>query len=410
MTGGVDAPFLPYGRQLVEEDDIAAVAAVLRSDFLTQGPAVEGFERDFAARVGARHAVACANGTAALHLAVLALGLGPEDAVVVPSVTFLATANAARYAGAWVEFADVDPGTGLMGAGHARDAIARARARGRTVRALFPVHLAGQTAGMEGLAALAAAEGAALVEDACHALGSEAPRADGRMVPVGACDRSAMAVFSFHPVKTVAAGEGGMVTTGDDGLARALRRLRTHGMSRDPADFRADSRENGAFAADGTPNPWYYEMAEPGFNYRLSDIHAALARSQLGKLDRFVARRAELVVRYDAALDGLADWIRPAARVPGGRTGWHLYPVLIDFERLGRTRADAMAALRRAGIGTQVHYIPVHRQPYYRALTGPLSLPGADSWYARCLSLPLFAGMEPGDVDRVAAALAALAG
>ncbi|TWB38554.1 UDP-4-amino-4,6-dideoxy-N-acetyl-beta-L-altrosamine transaminase [Nitrospirillum pindoramense] len=399
-------PFLPYGRQSIDEDDIAAVAAVLRGDWLTQGPTVSRFEQAFADVVGARHAIACANGTAALHLACMALDLGPGDAMVVPSVTFLATANAARYCGAEVAFADVDPLTGLMGRAQAEAALARAEAAGWRVRALAPVHLAGQAADMDALADLAEARGLALIEDACHAVGSRRAGRGGDSIAIGACDRSAMACFSFHPVKTIAAGEGGMVTTNDDALARALRRDVSHGMVRDPAAFQ--DRE-AAFAADGAINPWYYEMPSPGYNYRLTDIQAALGLSQLGKLDRFVARRAEMAARYDDRLAPLAPLIRPAGR-SGGTPAWHLYVALLDFAALGRDRAAVMAQLRAAGVGSQVHYIPVHHQPYYRARYGRLDLPGADGWYGACLSLPLFPAMTDGDVDRVAAALARLAG
>ncbi|MFC5354338.1 UDP-4-amino-4,6-dideoxy-N-acetyl-beta-L-altrosamine transaminase [Azospirillum himalayense] len=413
-------PFLPYGRQDVDQDDIDAVTAVLRGDWLTQGPAVEAFERALAERTGAAHAVACANGTAALHLAFLALGLGregtgPADAVVVPSVTFLATASAVRHAGAEVAFADVDPATGLMGPEQAEAAIARAEAAGWRVRALAPVHFAGQTADMAGLGALAARRGLAIVEDACHAIGSADAAADGRLAPVGSAARDfgtqdfgaeafgAMTAFSFHPVKTIAAGEGGAVTTNDPDLAARLRRLRNHGMERDPAHF---GDLDAALDAAGTPNPWYYEMAEPGFNYRLTDLQSALALSQLARLDAFVARRRHLMDLYAERLAPLFPLVRPAARVPWCRPAWHLCAVRIDFAAAGRSRAQVMADLRVRGIGTQVHYIPVHRQPYWRRRYGALSLPGADAHYAQTLSLPLFPAMADADVDRVVTALA----
>lgn len=398
---------IPYGRQYLDEADIDAVTQVLRGDWLTQGPSVGWFERAFAEHVGARHAVACANGTAALHLAMLALGIGPGDAVIVPSVTFLATANAARYVGADVAFADVDPDTGLLRRQDAEAALARAQARGWRVRAILPVHLAGQPADMEGLAALAAEHGLVLVEDACHAIGTRLTGAEGRAVAIGACDRTAMACFSFHPVKTLATGEGGMVTTNDDALAASLRRHVSHGMTRDEADF---TEADAAFGADGKPNPWYYEMPAPGFNYRLTDIQAALGLSQLAKLDRFVAARRTLVAHYDQALAPLAPLLRPAVRVAGAEPGWHLYPVLVDYPALGMDRSAFMGRLRQQGVGTQVHYIPVHRQPYYLRLYGPLDLPGADGWYRRCLSLPLFAGMAMTDLDRVVQAVTKIVG
>jgi UDP-4-amino-4,6-dideoxy-N-acetyl-beta-L-altrosamine transaminase len=401
---------LPYGRQWIEDDDVAAVAAVLKGDFLTTGPEVAAFERDFAAATGALHAVSCANGTAALHLAALALGLGPGDVALVPAVTFLATANAARFVGADVEFADVEPDTGLVTA----EAFAAAAdrlppERRRAIKTVFPVHLNGQLCDMDAIRRLAAERGWAVVEDACHALGGA--YANGAPVgaytggaPVGAAAN--LACFSFHPVKAIASGEGGMVTTADPALAERLARLRSHGIVRDPARF-AD--RDAGFAADGAANPWYYEMPEIGFNYRLSDIHAALARSQLKKLARFVARRDALVAAYDRALAPLAPAIRPVARARHGRPAWHAYVALIDFAALGLDRAAAMKRLLAAGIGTQVLYIPLYRQPYYRALVGAMTLPGAEAYYRRALALPLHLGVADDDVPRIAAALAALA-
>ncbi|AWU97992.1 aminotransferase class I/II-fold pyridoxal phosphate-dependent enzyme [Azospirillum ramasamyi] len=402
-----EPPFLPYGRQTVEEEDVAAVAAVLRGDWLTQGPAVAAFERALAARVGAAGAVACANGTAALRLAYAALGIGPGDAVVVPSNTFLATASAARHAGAEVAFADVDPDSGLMGVAEAEAAIARAAKAGWRVRALAPVHYAGQTAPMAGLAALAQAEGLALVEDACHAIGTVDLSAGER--PVGAgwreVEAGSLTVFSFHPVKTIAAGEGGAVTGGDPALMARVRRLCNHGMMRAPEAGEGFADPDAALDAEGRPNPWYYEMAEPGFNHRLSDIHAALVLSQLGRLDRLIGRRARLMALYAERLAPLAPLVRPPALVPWCRPAWHLCAARIDFKAAGRSRSAVMTALRTLGIGSQVHYIPVHRQPYWRRRYGDLVLPGAMAHYAHTLSLPLFPAMADGDVDRVAAAL-----
>jgi len=376
---------LPYGRQTIEDDDIAAVVAALRADFLTTGPTVEAFETAFAEKVGARHAVACANGTAALHLAMLALEVQPGEVVIAPSITFLATANCARYVGAEVVFADVDPDSGLMTPQTLVDALARLD--GRTLRAVLPVHLRGDAADLPGLAALAAGAGAVLVEDAPHALGTT--MAFGNVAErVGDVRHSAMATFSFHPVKTIATGEGGMVTTNDPGLAERLRILRSHGMTR-PQDA----------------DPWWYEMAVPGFNYRLPDILCALGLSQLAKLDRFAARRRALAEAYETALAPLAPIVRLAARPAWSDPVLHLMCVLIDFESAGRSRREVVDALKARGVGSQVHYIPVHRQPYYRGRYGELSLPGAEAWYARCLSLPLYPGMADSDVEKVASAL-----
>ena len=382
--------FLPYGRQTIEDDDIAAVAAALRDDLLTTGPRVEAFEAAFAEAVGAEHAVACANGTAALHLTMLALGVREGDVCVVPSTTFLATANCVRYVGAEVIFADVDPDSGLM---RPQD-LARAleQAAPRQVTAVLPVHLRGEVLDLPAIAALAEAAGAVVVEDACHALGSRLLQGNAE-VPVGSGRWSSASTFSFHPVKTIATGEGGMITTPDAGLAERLRRLRSHGMVRPPG-----------------ADPWWYEMAEPGFNYRLPDILCALGHSQLAKLPRFSAARQALAARYLEALKALAPAVRPAASPEGSVATPHLMSVLIDFAAVGRSRREVMEALKDRGIGSQVHYIPVHTQPYYRARYGQQDLPGAQAWYDRTLSLPLYPGMAMADVDRVVAALGEVLG
>jgi UDP-4-amino-4,6-dideoxy-N-acetyl-beta-L-altrosamine transaminase len=373
---------LPYGRQTIDEADIAAVEAVLRSDFLTTGPQVEDFEADFAAVVGASHAVACSNGTAALHLALLAQGVAKGDVCIVPSITFLATANAVRHVGAEVAFADVDPTSGLMTPDSLSQALSRAD--GRRVGAVLPVHLRGEVCDLPALKSLAESTGAVLIEDAAHALGSVGP---GGVVGSNAC--APLTCFSFHPVKTICTGEGGMVTTSDAALAQRLRSFRSHGMTY-PA------------GAD----PWVYEMHAPGFNYRLPDILCALGRSQLSKLPAFARRRKDLVALYIEQLALLVPAARPAVSPVGSDATPHLMTVLIDFEALGVTRAVAMAALKERGVGSQVHYIPVHSQPYYRERYGELDLPGSDAWYARCLSLPLFPAMTDEDVLRVVDALA----
>jgi dTDP-4-amino-4,6-dideoxygalactose transaminase len=253
------------------------------------------------------------------------------------------------------------------------------------------------------LARLARERGLAIVEDACHAIGGDCRNGEDGFVPIGSCAHSDLAVFSFHPVKTIATGEGGAVTTRDEALARRLALLRSHGITHEPGEFA--SVEMG-FERSGAVNPWYYEMPEFGWNYRLSDIHAALGLSQLARLARFVAERRRLASLYDAALAPLAPALRPIARSAFCRPAWHLYPVLVDFAGLGFTRAALMRFLHEAGIGSQVHYIPVHRQPYYRARYGTLELPGADAYYARALSLPLFVGMSGRDVAHVAGMLA----
>jgi UDP-4-amino-4,6-dideoxy-N-acetyl-beta-L-altrosamine transaminase len=370
--------FLPYGRQTIDDDDIAAVVEALRSDYLTTGPRVEAFETEFAAKVGAAHAVVCSNGTAALHMAMIALEVGPGDVCIVPSITFLATANCGRFQGAEVVFADVDPLTGLMTPATLETALAEA---GGAARVVLPVHLAGRQCDMPAIRAVSEEAGCAVVEDACHALGSVADF--GR---AGGGQYSAMTCFSFHPVKTIATGEGGMVTTNDAAIAQRLRLARSHGMVR-----------------EGLAEPWAYEQRMLGYNYRLPDLNCALGLSQLEKLDRFVARRRALAARYDELLGPL----NLVTVIPSqGRPAFHLYVALIDFEAAGVSRAELMRRLAEQGIGTQVHYIPVHTQPYYRERYGLPKLPGAQAWYARCLSLPLFPGMADDDPDRVVAALA----
>jgi UDP-4-amino-4,6-dideoxy-N-acetyl-beta-L-altrosamine transaminase len=403
VTDGSSAPFLSYGRQSISDEDIEAVVAVLRGDWLTQGPTVDAFESELASLTGARHAIACSNGTTGLHIAAAALDLQPRDAVIVPSITFLATANAIRYVGAEVVFADVNPDTALMEPQHLEDALARAKALGLRPRAVFPVHLAGHPADVRDAARAA---GLMVVEDACHALGTRMRRGDGE-VTVGSGSGVDMTVFSFHPVKTIATGEGGAVTTSDDELGDRLRRFRSHGMVREPQLFR--NREE-AFSADGKPNPWYYEMPDIGFNYRLTDLQSALGLSQLKRIDRFIERREEIVDLYDRSLAPLSPYIKPLSRskASGSRVGWHLYVGLFDFEGLGLGRAEVMAALREKNIGSQVHYVPVHWQPYYTERYGKLDLPGAATYYRRCLSLPLYPGLQDADVQRVVDALAGL--
>ncbi len=385
--------FLPYGRQEIDDEDVAAVQAILHNDFLTTGPLVDEFESKFAETVGSQYAIACSNGTAALHLAALALGIGPGDRVIVPSVTFLATANAIRYVGADVVFADIDPDTGQMEPEQL--AAAANTQEGRDARAVFTVCLTGTTADPKEIAD--AAGGREIACDASHALGTKYTSGNERGT-IGDCRHAAMTTFSFHPVKTITLAEGGAVSTSDDTLDRRLRLFRNHGMTREADSF--TNAEMG-FDAGGDPNPWYYEMAEPGYNYRLTDLQCALGLSQLRKLDRFAAQRRLLAARYAELIGPLSPHVRLLTTSDRCEPVRHLAVVLIDFAALGTNRARVMHQLRAGGIGTQVHYIPVHKQPYYRNLYGELDLPGAEAYYERTLSLPLFAGMETSDVDRV---------
>lgn len=384
--------FLPYGRQVIEDDDIAAVTAALQGDYLTTGPLVGKFEAALSAAVRAEHSVVCSNGTAALYMAAKALNLGPGTKVIVPSITFLATASGPHLAGAEIVFADVDPQSGLMRAEDLEQALKRCG----KADAVFNVHLNGQVGAVEAIHEVARRNDLKIVDDGCHAIGT-AYRLGAQERLVGENALSDMTVFSFHPVKTVTMGEGGAVTTNDAKLADALRLHRNHGMTRDSGEFATTAD---AFDRPGHANPWYYELIEPGFNWRATDIQCALGLSQLAKLTRFAARRRALAAAYDSLLAPLAPMIRPIAHTDCVPT-LHLYPVLIDFAAAGLSRAEVMVRLHNEGIGTQVHYYPVHRQRYYAERYGRQDLPGADAYYARALSLPFFASMAISDVVRV---------
>jgi dTDP-4-amino-4,6-dideoxygalactose transaminase len=286
-----------------------------------------------------------------------------------------------------------------MEASHFAEALERA---GPGVKAVLPVHLGGQSADLPAISALARRHGITVIEDAAHAIGSRYRRDGNHDLPIGCGADAEFACFSFHPVKTLTMGEGGAVTTNDPARAASLRRLRSHGMIREPAEFQNAEL---AYMSDGSVNDWYYEMAKPGFNYRATDFQCALGLSQLAKLPRFVERRRELVALYDRLLQPLAPKVRRIARNADSIPAWHLYVLLIDFAGLGLERGQVMRRLRGAGIGTQVHYIPVHRQPFYRALDPDLHLLGAERYYAEALSLPLFPGMDDSDVVRVVDAL-----
>lgn len=387
-------PFLPYGRQSIDDDDVAAVTKVLHSDYLTTGPACPAFEKALSQRMNGAEVVVSSSGTAALHLALLGLGVGEGDTVVVPSITFLASANAVRYVGADVVFADVDPLNGLMTPQTFMDALERVQGR---ACAVIPVHLGGQCADVQAISEIARAQDMFVVEDACHALGGVVGE-----TPVGACSYSDATCFSFHPVKTIAMGEGGATSFANPEIAQRMRIARSHFMVRDK-----DQIINSDLGLDeqGQVHPWYYEMPEVGFNYRASDVHCALGLSQLNKLDRFSARRNVLVSFYDHALAEYAPEVRPVQRSKGQTPTWHLYQVLIDFEGLGLSRTKVVEQLCNLGIGTQVHYIPVHKQPYYQKRYGDLDLFGAQMFYAQTLSLPLYSDLHDEDAQRVVAAL-----
>jgi len=396
---------LSYGRQSIDQADIDEVVRVLKGDFLTTGPEVPKFEEAFCAYTKAPHALACSNGTAALHMVGLAMDLKEGDQVIVPTLSFVATANGPHYCGAEVIFADVDPETGLITPETLKDAMARADSD--RLKAVFVVHLNGSLVDMQGIHALTSAAGVMLVEDACHALGSVYPVGNG-IGHTGDCVLSDFCCFSFHPVKPITCGEGGMITCRAPEMAAKLALLRNHGLERDP-DLFTDA-DIGFEAGTGAHNPWSYELQLLGYNYRLTDFQAALGRSQLAKMPRFGDSRKALVKAYRRKLEPLSHLLAPAPNTDNEDAVLHLMVARMDFAARGKTRREVMMQLRDLGVGTQVHYIPIHRQPYYAKLNPGLSLPGAEAYYAGCLSLPLFADMQESDVDTVVQALAKVLG
>lgn len=389
--------FLPYGRHKIEPEDVEAVVDVLLHGQLTGGEQIEIFENALKKAVNSTYAVACSNGTTALHLALSALDLCEGDIAIVPSITFLATANAARYLGAEVVFADVDPSTGLLGPEQFADAIKRCP---KTPTAVLPVHLNGQSCDMEAIASIARSHEMKIVEDACHAIGTTSTNMSGETEFVGSCKHSDASCFSFHAVKTTAMGEGGAITTASEITAKRMLTARTHGMTRDAADFR---NRGAAFDSVGAPNAWYYEMSQLGWNYRLTSIQAALGISQIKRLHKATEQRQRLAATYDSALAAskLGGLVVPIKRMPRQNVCWHLYVVRVDWRTIGIERSAAMKSLLAAGVGTQVHYIPVYKQPYFVERYGALELAGSEKYYESCLSLPLFQGMSDDDVLRV---------
>ena len=375
---------IPYGRQSISEEDIAAVVAVLRSDWITQGPSIEAFEQALAGYCGVEHSVAVANATGALHLACLAMGVGPGDTVWTSPNTFLASANCALYCGAQVDFVDIDPATYNMSVSVLERKLAQAAADGALPAVVIPVHFAGQSCDMAAIGALAREYGFKVIEDASHAVG-----ADYQSGKVGNCAHSDATVFSFHPVKILTTGEGGMVMTNNALLNQTLRRLRSHGVTRDPVDMQA-----------GNEGAWYYEQIVLGYNYRITDIQAALGLSQLKRLDAFVTRRRELAARYDSLLSDLPVTLPAQAKY--GRSAYHLYPVGVACDQ----RRRVFEYLRAQGIGVNVHYIPVHLQPYYRNLGfSEGAYPHAESYYAGAISLPMYYSLTDGEQDQVISAM-----
>ena len=390
--------FLPYGRQLVDDDDISAVIEVLRSDWLTTGPAVEHFEEALAKKVDAKYAVACSSGTAALHLAAAAVGLSAKDLAIVPSITFVATANCVRYTGAEVQFADVKPENGLLSKTTFKDALNVAKGN---IKAVFPVHLNGHICDVAAISEIAKQSNVVVIEDASHAIGGSYFY-NGKEHKIGSCAHSDLCAFSFHPVKTITMGEGGAITTNDETLASKMRSLRNHGITREPLEF---TNKEMAFDNSDKPNAWYYEQHFLGFNYRATDIQCALGLSQLNKLPGFSKIRRELVNLYQKKFNDPTFFASPVIASPDSNPVLHLYPLQINFRHYGIQRNELMANLRRRGIGTQVHYIPVYLQPYYIKRYGKQLLQGASAYYENIISLPLHANMTENDLSRVVSTL-----
>jgi len=380
--------FIPYGKQWLDEEDIRAVIDVLKSDWLTQGPVVNIFEKALAEYCGAKYAVAVSSGTAALHIACLAAGIEVGDEVITSPITFVASANCVLYCGGFPVFADIDIDTYNISTIEIEKKITS------KTKAIIPVHFAGLPCDMEEIRKIADDHGLIIIEDACHAFGAEY-KANGESFKVGSCAHSDMSVFSFHPVKHITTGEGGAILTNNPDIYERLLSLRSHGITRTNKKFVNTSM---AFSPDNVINPWYYEMQELGFNYRLTDMQCALGLSQLKKLDGFVDRRRSIAAMYSEAFQNI-DFIKIPQEQATKKSSFHLYALQVDFQKTGNSRAAVMNKLKDMGIGTQVHYIPVHLQPYYtnsfKYKEG--DYPVAEDYYKKALSLPMFPDM--GDVE-----------
>jgi UDP-4-amino-4,6-dideoxy-N-acetyl-beta-L-altrosamine transaminase len=367
---------IPYGRQNISQDDIDAVIEVLRSDFLTQGPLVPEFEKVVASYCGASHAVAVNSATSALHIACLALGVGPGDLVWTSPITFVASANCARYCGADVDFIDIDPDTYNMSMDRLAEKLEQAKQQGRLPKVVIPVHLAGQACEMQKLHALSIQYGFRIIEDASHAIGGSY-----QGEKIGCCRYSDITVFSFHPVKIITTGEGGMAVTNDPALVKHMARLRSHGITRYPSEM--------THPPDGS---WYYQQIELGFNYRMTDIQAALGISQMCRLDDFVTQRHAIAAFYEELLKD-TPVTRPRQH-PDSRSALHLYIVRVQAECMKYSHREVFERMRADGIGVNLHYIPVYRQPYYERMGfRPDDFPEAEHYYSEAISVPIYPGL-----------------
>lgn len=379
---------IPYGRQHISQEDVEAVIEVLQSDYLTQGPKVPEFESAVARYCGVQHALAVNSATSALHIACLALGLGPGDWLWTSPITFVASANCGLYCGAQVDFVDIDPATYNLCPQALERKLVAAEKTGCLPKVVVAVHLCGQPCDMAAIASLAKKYGFKLIEDASHAIGGRY-----RDEPIGRCSYSDITVFSFHPVKIVTTAEGGMAVTNDANLARQMALLRSHGITRDPAQMTKEP--------DGA---WYYQQIELGFNYRLTDIQAALGLSQMANLDAFVARRHAIAQRYGQLLHGLP--LRLPYQDPQGYSGLHLYVIRVLPEQAQVGHKQVFDSLRQQGIGVNLHYIPVYAQPYFQKLRPDYgAFPEADRYYAQAISLPMYSSLTDDQQDRVVEAL-----
>lgn len=377
-----------YGKQSISEEDIKAVEAILCSDFLTQGPAIERFEHSVADYCGAKYAVAVCNATAALHIACLSAGLGEEDCLWTSPITFVASANCGRYCGADVDFVDIDEKTYNVSVTALEEKLQCAREENNLPKVVIPVHLAGQSCDMARIKELSREYGFTVIEDASHAVG-----ADYLDTKVGSCAFSDMAVFSFHPVKIITTGEGGMVLTNNRELYEKLMLYRSHGITRDPAKM--------THISDGS---WYYQQIALGCNYRMTDIQAALGASQMMRLDAFVARRRELAARYDALLQDL-PLVTPYV-MGGADPSWHIYVVRMAFDQISKTKQQIFEEMKEQGVVLNLHYIPVHRQPYYEKLGFRQGdFPQSEKYYDEAFTLPLYYDLTNDEQDRIVESL-----
>lgn len=389
---------ISYSRQTIEHDDIAAIVDSVNSGWLTQGFHVEAFEEAIKEYCGSKYAVVCCNGTAALHLAYLALGIGKDDAIITSPITFAATSNAALYIEARPYFSDIDPDTRNIDPSKVEETISRLTTHDSRPKAIVPVHFAGLPCDMEEIAEIARKNNLKIIEDACHALGARWVDKDGKWHNIGDCSHSDITVFSFHPVKSITTGEGGAITTNSKDIYERLKLLRSHGITKEPEKF---INKDLAFSAHD-PNPWYYEMQELGFNYRLTDIQCALGMSQLKKLDRFIKRRHEIAEMYNELLKDY-PFIKLPVQKKGMYSAYHLYPVEIAFDKIGIARNEFFKSMAKKDIHLQVHYIPVHLQPYYQKRFGFKNndFPAAEAYYKRAVSLPIYPLLTDKDVNYV---------